>query len=63
MSIEHDRRVVIYPDYIDARNTVKRGRKVPVPPGARRARGGRGMTGTALPSPSAEKSSSLARRV
>lgn len=49
MSIEHDRRVVIYPDYIDARNTVKRGRKVPVPPGARRAGEGRGMMGTAQP--------------
>lgn len=33
MSFEHDKRVIIYPDYINAKRTVSQGRKVPVPEG------------------------------
>ncbi len=33
MSFDHDRRVIIYPDYINSKRTVSEGRKVPVPKG------------------------------
>ena len=33
MSFDHDRRVLIYPDYINSRRTQAEGRKVPVPKG------------------------------
>lgn len=33
MSFDHDKRICIYPDYINGKRTVKQGRKVPVPKG------------------------------